>query len=31
MNLFHRSDDRLEDLVEQLMGVFLSGVARREA
>jgi TetR/AcrR family fatty acid metabolism transcriptional regulator len=31
MNLFHRSDDRLEDLVAQLMGVFLSGVARREA
>jgi AcrR family transcriptional regulator len=31
MNLFHRNDDRLEDLVEQLMGVFLSGVARREA
>lgn len=31
MNLFHRSDDRLEDLVGQLMGVFLTGVARSEA
>ncbi len=30
VNLFHRSDDRLEDLVAQLMGVFLSGVARRQ-
>jgi AcrR family transcriptional regulator len=28
MNLFHAADDRLEDLVGQLMGVFLSGVAR---
>ncbi len=31
MNLFHRSDDRLEDLVRQLMDVFLNGVALREA
>jgi AcrR family transcriptional regulator len=31
MNLFHEHEDRLEDLVTQLMGVFLSGVARREA
>lgn len=26
MNLFHRDDDRLEDLVAQLMGVFVAGV-----
>jgi AcrR family transcriptional regulator len=31
LNLFHERDDRLEDLVAQLMGVFLSGVSRREA
>jgi AcrR family transcriptional regulator len=31
VNLFHAADDRLEDLVGQLMGVFLSGVARQEA
>jgi len=31
VNLFHATDDRLEDLVGQLMGVFLSGVARRDA
>ena len=31
MNLFRAADDRLEDLVGQLMGVFLAGVARREA
>jgi AcrR family transcriptional regulator len=31
LNLFHEKDDRLEDLVGQLMGVFLSGVARRDA
>jgi TetR/AcrR family fatty acid metabolism transcriptional regulator len=30
MNLFHGSDDRLEDLVAQLMGVFVAGVGRRE-
>jgi hypothetical protein len=30
MNLFHRSEDRLEDLVGQLMGVFVEGVGRRE-
>jgi AcrR family transcriptional regulator len=30
MNLFHRSDDRLEDLVAQLMGVFVAGLGRRE-
>ncbi len=29
LNLFHERDDRLEDLVAQLMGVFLSGVARK--
>ena len=31
VNLFHAADDRLEDLVAQLMSVFLSGVVRREA
>lgn len=31
MNLFHTDDDRLEDLVAQLMGVFLSGAEGREA
>jgi AcrR family transcriptional regulator len=31
LNLFHRSEDRLEDLVAQLMGVFLSGIERRRA
>jgi AcrR family transcriptional regulator len=31
LNLFHRDDDRLEDLVQQLMGVFLGGLARTEA
>jgi len=31
VNLFHEHEDRLEDLVAQLMSVFLSGVARREA
>jgi AcrR family transcriptional regulator len=30
MNLFHIPDDRLEDLVAQLMSVFVSGTARRE-
>jgi TetR/AcrR family fatty acid metabolism transcriptional regulator len=30
MNLFHTSDDRLEDLVAQLMSVFVEGVGRRE-
>jgi len=30
MNLFHIPDDRLEDLVAQLMSVFVSGAARRE-
>jgi AcrR family transcriptional regulator len=30
MNLFHRSDDRLEDLVVQLMGVFVAGAGVRE-
>jgi TetR/AcrR family fatty acid metabolism transcriptional regulator len=31
LNLFHASEDRLEDLVAQLMGVFLTGVARSDA
>jgi TetR/AcrR family fatty acid metabolism transcriptional regulator len=31
LNLFHASDDRLDDLVAELMGVFLTGVARRRA
>ncbi len=31
MNLFHRSDDRLDELVAQLVGVFRSGVARADA
>lgn len=31
VNLFHEHEDRLDDLVAQLMSVFLSGVARREA
>jgi TetR/AcrR family fatty acid metabolism transcriptional regulator len=31
VNLFHASDDRLEDLVGQVMGVFLAGVARGDA
>ncbi len=31
MNLFHRSDDRLEEVVRQLVDVFLNGVAMREA
>ena len=31
LNLFHRSEDRLEDLVAQLMGVFLAGVERKHA
>lgn len=31
VNLFHAADDRLEDLVAQLMSVFLSGVVRQEA
>jgi AcrR family transcriptional regulator len=31
LNLFHASDDRLGDLVAQLMGVFLSGVLLRRA
>lgn len=30
MNLFHSSDDRLEDVVGELMGVFVAGVGRRE-
>ena len=30
MNLFHTSSDRLEDLVAQLMSVFVHGVGRRE-
>lgn len=30
MNLFHTSNDRLEDLVAQLMSVFLNGVRRVE-
>jgi AcrR family transcriptional regulator len=30
MNLFHNPDDRLEELVGQLMSVFVSGTARRE-
>ena len=30
MNLFHNRDDRLEDLVEQLMSVFVAGAGRRE-
>jgi TetR/AcrR family fatty acid metabolism transcriptional regulator len=30
MNLFHNPDDRLDDLVAQLMSVFVSGTARRE-
>ena len=29
MNLFHHPTDRLEELVAQLMGVFVHGVARR--
>jgi AcrR family transcriptional regulator len=31
LNLFHRSEDRLEDLVAQLMGVFIAGVGRAES
>ena len=31
LNLFHQSEDRLEDLVAQLMSVFLSGIERRRA
>jgi TetR/AcrR family fatty acid metabolism transcriptional regulator len=30
MNLFHNPDDRLDELVAQLMSVFVSGTARRE-
>jgi AcrR family transcriptional regulator len=30
MNLFHTGDDRLDDVVAQLMSVFVSGVGRRE-
>jgi len=30
MNLFHRGDDRLEDLVTQLMSVFVDGAAHAE-
>ena len=30
LNLFHTSEDRLEDLVAQLSSVFVAGVARRE-
>lgn len=30
MNLFHNSNDRLDELVAQLMSVFVSGTARRE-
>jgi AcrR family transcriptional regulator len=30
MNLFHTSDDRLEDVVAQLMSVFIAGVGRGE-
>jgi TetR/AcrR family fatty acid metabolism transcriptional regulator len=30
MNLFHNPDDRLEELVAQLMSVFVSGTSRRE-
>jgi AcrR family transcriptional regulator len=31
MNLFHTNDDRLEDVVAQLMSVFIAGVGRGEA
>lgn len=31
MNLFHKSDDRLEDLVAELMSVFVGGIGRRES
>ena len=30
MNLFHRSDDRLGDLVAQLMSVFVAGIGHAE-
>ena len=31
MNLFHTREDRLEDVVAQLMSVFVEGIGRRDA